>query len=137
MENLQRIRAAENSLEIVQSPPDHPLMVVACETNFNGCFSIESEIHHHHTTSAPHQKAMTDWAIGEGMYATDAASLAERKPDKFDEAVFELLHMDPRRRDDLTNVGGWIVWFIANKATGVRRQWKKKRERYEKPKTRY
>jgi hypothetical protein len=64
---------------------------------------------------------MTDWAIGQGMFERDARSLADREPLKFDEAIHQILNMEAARLEGLHNLGGWVVWYIRNKAVGERR----------------
>ena len=100
-----------------------PLVVVDCEVSVeSGCFRSGIETTHHHQGSATHKSAMVEWAIGQGIYASTAHDLAVREPQKFDEAVHEILHMDARRLAGLHNLGGWLVWYVRVIATGERRR---------------
>lgn len=120
MVNPSRIHDAQNPSPIEEfDVPPVVVVVVECIVNIAGCFG-SNDHHHHHTTTARHIDAMVEWAVGQGMYPKDARSLADRKPQKMDEAIYYLLHMDERRRDDLRNIGGWIVWYINTQASGQR-----------------
>ena len=125
MANQSQVRHAQNVPEVAPLPPNNPqplVVVVGCEVDINhGCFSITGNPTHHHQRAEAHKTAMSDWAIGQGMYQRDATDLVEREPVKFDEAIYELLTMDAARLDGLNNIGGWLVWFVRNKATGARR----------------
>ena len=99
-----------------------PVVVVGCEIDISyGCFSADESPTHHHQRSRAHRDAMAGWAIDRGMYRRDALDLAQREPLRLDEAIGEILAMDPERRDSLHNVGGWIVWYVGKRAVGGRR----------------
>jgi hypothetical protein len=125
MKNMPGQNYAQNipdfdSLPLKNLPP--LVEVVECSIeNYSGCFNSRESPTTHHQESVGHKNAMALWAIGQGMYAKDAHDLVEREPVKFDEAVFEIINMTANRLEQLNNLGGWIVWFINNKATGKRR----------------
>jgi hypothetical protein len=125
MNNMPGQNYAQNipdfeSLPLKNLPP--LVEVVECSIeNYSGCFNSRESPTTHHQESVGHKNAMALWAIGQGMYAKDAHDLVEREPVKFDEAVFEIINMKAERLEQLNNLGGWIVWFITNKAVGSRR----------------
>jgi hypothetical protein len=127
MMNSPRADFARNLPNSGPLPLENPLPpvveVVECSIeDSTGCFNSEDSPTIHHQQADSHRSAMVDWAVGQGMYQADAADLAAREPAKMDEAIYEILNMEPGRLEGLHNIGGWIVWFVRRKATG-RRRW--------------
>ena len=120
MKNSPEYQHAQNSDPIHEKP--RVVVVVGCDINrLSGCFDGGNDPTTTHQLSVAHISAMADWAIGQGMFAKDAHQLAARDPIKFDEAIHEVLNMETGRLESLHNLGGWIVWYVRNKAVGERR----------------
>jgi hypothetical protein len=124
MKNVTALSYAQNQADPDGLPLDNPPLVVVVECDISrsfGCFDYREDPTTTHQTSPSHIDAMADWAVGQGMFSKDAHELAAREPLKFDEAIHEILNMETGRLERLHNVGGWMVWFVRNKAVGSRR----------------